>query len=148
MCRRASILKAFLIRNKHWEVPVALNKDHPDEAYHLGRLFAALEKTQEDGADRELNSTIRDRYFSAASATPATVFPLLLRLHQHHLSKIQRVGLRVNREKLIAEICSHLTTFPRQLPIERQGLFHVAYYQQRQDFFTKKDEIKKETANA
>lgn len=134
--RRAAILKAYLVRNKKWEVPVALNKDHPDEAYHLGRLFAALEKTQEDALPG-LNRTIKDSYFGAASATPASVFPRLLRLHQHHLNKIENVGGRINREKLVQDICSNVTEFPAHLPLERQGLFYIAYYHQRQAFFTK-----------
>lgn len=136
--RRAAILKAFLVRNKQLEVPVALDQDHPDEAYQLGRLFAALEKTQEDSSGGKLNSTIKDRYFGAASATPASVFPRLLRLHQHHMGKLESPGVRVMREKLIGEICGRLRGFPRHLPMERQGLFHIAYYHQRQDLFTRK----------
>ncbi len=145
--RRAAILKAFLVRNRKWEVPVALDKDHPDEAYHLGRLFSALEKTQEDASEGKLNSTIKDRFFGAASASPATVFPQLLRLHQHHIDRIENTGWRVNREKLICEICSHITRFPPHLALEKQGLFHIAYYHQRQDFFTKKDDTGKETTD-
>ena len=145
--RRAAILKAFLIRNRHWEVPVALNKDHPREAYHLGRLFGALEKTQEDASGGNLNSTIKDRYFGAASATPGSIFPILLRLHPHHMDKIENVGLRVNREKLVTEICSHLSAFPTHLSLEHQGLFHIGYYHQRQDFFTKRAEEPREVAN-
>lgn len=148
MRRRAGILRAFLIRNKHKEVSVSLNKDHPDQAYHLGRLFAALEKTQEDSSERELNSTIKDRYFGAASATPGAVFPLLLRLHQHHLTKVENVGHRVNREKLVGEICGHLKRFPTHLPIDEQGLFYVGYYHQRQDFFTKRTESTRGVVNA
>ncbi len=138
--RRAAILKAYLIRNREKEVSVALNKDHPDEAYQLGRLFAALEKTQEDAAETKLNSTIKDRYFSSAGATPASVFPRLLRLHQHHLNKLANEGLRVNREKLIGEICGQIHRFPSHLPLEKQGLLYIGYYHQRQDFFTKKTE--------
>ncbi len=145
--RRASIIKAYLIRNRGKEVPVALNKDHPDEAYQLGRLFAALEKTQEDATEGKLNSTIKDRYFGAASATPASVFPRLMRLHQHHLNKIEIPGRRVNREKLIGEICGRITRFPAHFPLEKQGLFHIAYYHQRQDFFTGKTENVKETTD-
>jgi len=141
---RAAILKAYLIRNRRKEVPVTLNKDYPDEAYHLGRLFAALEKVQEDATDGKLNSTIKDRYFGAASATPASVFPRILRLHQHHMNKIAHLGLRVNREKLISEICGHIHRFPTHLPLERQGLFYIGYYHQRQDLFTKKDDNDKE----
>jgi len=146
---RAAMLKAYLIRNPKMEVPVALDKDHPDEAYHLGRLFAALEKTQEESSEGKLNSTIKDRYFSAASATPGSVFPRLLRLHQHHMNKIENQGRRVNLEKLIGEICSHIHHFPTHLPLEKQGLFQIAYYHQRQDFFTsKKTESEKEMSNA
>jgi CRISPR-associated protein Csd1 len=137
--RRAAILKAILVRNRKWEVPVALDKDHPEESYQLGRLFAVLEKIQEDAAGRELDSTIKDRYFGAASATPATVFPRLLRLHQHHMDKIASKGLRVNRDKLVGEICGRLRGFPWHLPLAKQGLFHIAYYHQRQDLPTKAD---------
>lgn len=144
--RRASILKAFLIRNLGKEVPVALDKDHPDEAYQLGRLFAALEKTQEDAADSKLNTTIKDRYFGAAAATPGIVFPRLLQLHQHHMRKLENEGQRIHREKLIGEICGHVSRFPSHLTLEHQGLFYIGYYHQRQDFFTKRTDNDKETA--
>ena len=135
---RAATLKACLIRNHQMEdVPVALNKDHPEPAYHMGRLFAALEKTQQD-AMPGLNKTIKDGYFATASTTPAAVFPRLIRLHQHHIEKLEG-GLKVNRERLIQEICGHLDQFPAHLPIERQGMFHIGYYHQRQDFFTKRE---------
>lgn len=142
--RRAAILKAFLVRRARitgakLEVPMALNVEHPEAAYHLGRLFAALEKTQEDALGRSLNTTIKDRYFGAASATPGSVFPRLIRLSQHHLDKLERPR-RIHREKLIQEICSHLESFPPHLPLDKQGLFHIAYYHQRQAFFEKKDD--------
>jgi CRISPR-associated protein Csd1 len=145
--RRAAILKAYLNRNRNEEVTVALNKDHPDEAYQMGRLFAALEKTQEDATDGKLNTTIKDRYFGAASATPASVFPRLMRLHQHHMNKLEDQGLRIHREKLIGEICGRLTHFPAHLPLEKQGLFYIGYYHQRQDFFTKKPGTPEDTTD-
>lgn len=144
--RRASILKAFLIRNLGKEVPVALDKDHPDEAYQLGRLFAALEKTQEDAADSKLNATIKDRYFGAAAATPGIVFPRLIQLHQHHMRKLETEGQRIHREKLVGEICGHISRFPNHLTLPHQGLFFIGYYHQRQDFFTKRTDTDKETA--
>lgn len=171
---RAAMLKAYLNRNlgnRQKEVPVALDTNHPDEAYHLGRLFAVLEKTQEeslageprneakatqkntadsgkDGPPREKRRTIKDSYFSGASATPASIYPRLLRLHQHHMNKIENTGRRVNLEKLIGEICSHIRRFPAHLPLEKQGLLQIGYYHQRQDLFTsKKTENEKETAN-
>lgn len=142
--RRAAILKAYLIRNHAKEVPVALNKDHLEQTYHLGRLFAAIERTQEDASGGKLNATIKDRFFGSAGATPASIFPRLLRLHQHHLNGLPNAGMRVNREKLIGEICGHIQRFPSHLSLEQQGMFYVGYYHQYQDFFTKRAESTKE----
>ena len=144
---RAAILKALLIRNFEMEVPVALDKNHPGEAYQLGRLFAALEKTQEDARDGKLNSTIKDRFFGSAATTPASVFPRLLQLHQHHMRNLEQEGHRVARGKLLGEIMGHIDSFPRHMPLERQGLFYIGYYHQRQDFFTPKAESDKETTD-
>ncbi|MGO9917010.1 MAG: type I-C CRISPR-associated protein Cas8c/Csd1 [Isosphaeraceae bacterium] len=145
--RRAAILKACLVRKREKEVPVALDRDHPDEAYQCGRLFAALEKTQEDATDGKLNSTIKDRYFGAAGATPAAVFPRLMRIHQHHMNKLEHEGQRILREKLIGEIFGRITGFPAHLALAKQGLFYIGYYHQRQDFFTKKPETTEETTH-
>ncbi len=143
--RRAAILKAYLIRNLKEEVPVALNKDHPDEAYQLGRLFAIFESAQKSALG-ELNRSVKDAYFGAAAATPSVVFPRLVRLHQHHLEKLPTNPEEARREKkrtkgfferLAQEICGHIKCFPAHLSLERQGLFYIGYYHQRQDFFTK-----------
>jgi len=144
---RAAIVKAYLARkarlNKNKEtVSMSLDKNCAHVAYHLGRMFAALEKTQEDAADRELNATIKDRYFSSASANPVAVFPRLLRLHSHHLRDLRdKPGLRVRREQIIQEIAGRIDPaegFPSHLPLDEQGLFFIGYYHQRQDFFTSK----------
>ena len=87
-CLRASILKAVLQRNHKKEVPMSLDTERKDVAYLLGRLFAVLEKAQLDALGK-VNSTIKDRFFSAASAMPASVFPRLLRLSQHHIAKAE-----------------------------------------------------------
>jgi CRISPR-associated protein Csd1 len=87
-----------------------------------------------------LNATIKDRYFSAASATPGIVFPRLIRLSQHHLGKLagDKPGLKVNHDRLCGEIMGKLDRFARHFNLEDQGLFAVGYYHQRQDFYTKK----------
>ncbi len=113
-----------------------LDLDHPSPAYRLGRLFAVLEKIQEE-ASPGLNATIRDRYYGAASSTPVAVFTTLLRLKNHHMNKLAP-GRRVNLERLIGEIMSGITDFPRQLPLPEQGRFALGYYHQRQDFYTRK----------
>lgn len=142
---RASILKPYLarkarLRKQQETLPMALDKNCPHAAYHLGRLFASLEKTQEDALGGDLNVTIKDRYFSSASANPVAAFPRLLRLHAHHLAKLgtEKRGLKINREKLVQEICAHITAFPAHLPLDEQGLFFIGYYHQRQAFFTSK----------
>lgn len=141
---RVAIFKAFLIRNHQLDIPMSLDTTRTEPAYLLGRLFAALEKTQEDALPG-INATIRDRFYSAASATPGTVFPRLLRTYQHWLSKLEG-GYKVNRERMVQQIMSGMNDMPSHLPLEGQGLFAIGYYHQRQDFFTKKD--KTETAQA
>jgi CRISPR-associated protein Csd1 len=113
-----------------------LDLSNPNPAYRMGRLFAALEKIQEESSPG-LNATIRDRYYGAASSTPVVVFTTLLRLKNSHLKKLS-VGRGLWFEKLIGEILETVTDFPKHLPLPDQGRFALGYYHQRQDFFTKK----------
>lgn len=139
---RASIIKACLNRstrlrpNGEKELAVSLDIENPNVAYRLGRLFAVLEKIQEE-ASPGLNATIRDRYYGAASASPVTVFTTLMRLKNHHLGKLDKPGRVVNFERLIGEIMSAIDDFPKQLSLAEQGRFAIGYYHQRQAFFTK-----------
>jgi len=135
---RAAIIKASLNRfHRHEEIQMALDKSNPNPGYRLGRLFAALEKIQEDAAKpNRLNATIRDRYYGAASSSPVSVFSTLLKLKNHHLAKME-LGQKVWFEKLIGEIMSELPdSFAANLSLKDQGRFAVGYYHQRQDFFT------------
>ena len=116
-----------------------LNNTNP--AYRLGRLFAVLERIQEvsAGGAGKLNSTIRDRYYGAASSTPVAVFTTLLRLKNAHLKKLP-TGQSIWFEKLIGEIFNTVGDFPKHLPLPDQGRFALGYYHQRQDAFTKKSD--------
>ena len=138
---RAALLKACINRAIRYsdvdmeeELTMSLNEANRNVGYRLGRLFAVLEKIQEE-ANPGINATIRDRYYGAASSTPVTVFSVLLKLKNHHLSKLDNPGRAVNMEKRIGEIVEGLDDFPAQLRIEDQGRFAVGYYHQRQDFF-------------
>lgn len=138
---RASLIKGYLTRNSRkgnlkWEVKMGLNTELKDKGYRLGRLFAVLEKVQEE-ANPGLNATIKDRYFSSASATPRAVFPQLIRLSQHHFPKLDG-GRKTNMEKLVQEILDEVENFPAHLDLEEQGMFALGYYQQRKDLFTSK----------
>jgi len=128
---RASILKAVLQRNYKKEIPMALDTERREVSYLLGRLFAVLEKAQKDALGK-VNATIKDRFFSAASATPASVFPRLLRLSQHHIEKAEHGQVSDRR---ISEIMEHINVFPSHLNLQDQGLFAIAYYQQKNDLY-------------
>jgi CRISPR-associated protein Csd1 len=141
---RAAIIKAVLFRNHRTNIPIMLDTNQTEPAYLLGRLFSALEKTQEDALGN-LNAGIRDKYYSSASATPASVFPRILRTYQHHLAKLQG-GAKVNRDKLVQEIIASISSngFPHQLNLKAQGLFAIGYYHQRKEFFTAKPKTESE----
>ncbi len=141
---RAAFIKAYLTRNHHKEITVSLNPDRPEPAYQLGRLFAVLEKSQQDALGKSLNATIKDRYFGAASSTPASVFPRLIRLNQHHMRKLEG-GIRVISEKRMQAIVDRIDCFPAHLNMTDQGLFALGYYHQRQDLFTKRSDSDTDT---
>lgn len=133
---RAAILKACLNRKPHpneKEITVSLDKNNMNPGYRLGRLFAVLERVQEE-ASPGLNATIRDRYYGAFSATPASVFATLMRMKNHHLAKLENAGRRVNLERLIGEIVDGLPPAPpAHLSLPDQGRFAIGYYHQRMD---------------
>lgn len=142
---RAAILKAIINRfNRVYkpqekEVSMALDPHNTNPAYLLGRLFAVLEKIQEE-AQPGINTTIRDRFYGSASSSPVTVFSQLLKLKNHHLAKLENVGRKINFEKLIREIMASISSFPTHLSLDEQGYFAIGYYHQRQDFFRTKNE--------
>lgn len=144
---RAKLIKGCL--NRKWcftnpknerNLTVSLDVQNVNIGYRLGRLFAVLEKIQE-AANPGLNATIRDRFYSSASSMPTSVFGNLMRLSNHHLSKLrkEKPGYAVNLEKLMQEVVSGVSSFPAHLSLDDQGQFAIGYYHQRQDFFTKKD---------
>lgn len=147
---RVALCKGVLAReqrldnkdNNKGEPPVSLDPTNTDPGYLLGRLFSTLENVQRAALGKQINATIRDRYYGAASATPANVFPVLLRNAQHHLSRVRKdkPGFAVNLEKEIGGIIDQLgPTFPRSLRIEAQGHFAIGYYHQTQARFARAD---------
>ena len=139
---RAALIKALLTREARYygncqkETRMSLDGTNTNVGYCLGRLFAVLEKAQEE-ASPGINATIRDRFYGAASATPVAAFPHLLKLKNHHMAKLDNRGRAVNLERLIGEIMDSVSDFPAHLSLQDQGRFSVGYYHQRQDLFTK-----------
>jgi len=135
---KASMNRKFRINRINKEVTMALDQESTNIGYRLGRLFAILEKAQKD-AIPGANTTIRDRFYGSASATPSVVFPQLLRLTQHHLQKAEYGG---RTDKMIEEVMQEITQFPAHLPLDDQGLFAIGYYHQRHAFYIKAENKK------
>jgi CRISPR-associated protein Csd1 len=138
---RASIIKAYLIRkhkNKKEDLTVSLNEELKEPAYLLGRLFSVLEQAQWKALGT-INSGIKERFFASAASSPKRIFPQLLKNTQNHLAKMDNW---VWLDKKIGEIMSNIECFPVQLNLDKQGMFMLGYYHQRQALFTKKEENK------
>lgn len=150
---RTGIIKAYLNRKnrlsgKREEIKLSLDLNNKNQAYLCGRLFAVLEKIQQEASNNSLNRTIKDAYFASGSSKPALVFPKLLRLSQNHLKKItinerssnSKYKNSIRYSKLVQEIINELNgEFPGTLLLDDQGRFMIGYYQQYQSFFEKKD---------
>ena len=120
------------------EPPMSLDRNHPNMGYQAGQLFAVYELAQRAALGRDVKSTIRDKYFGAASATPATIFPLIITNGQNHLSKIrkEKPGWATVIEKELEEVMGRIKptmpfSLPRSLRLEDQGEFAIGYYHQR-----------------
>ena len=141
---KAAILKAYYLRNSSDQnikevMTVELNEQSAYLPYVLGRLFAVLEAVQQS-ANPGINTTIKDRYFNSASATPASVFPLLINLAQKHLAKLD-VGLATYYDKKITELNSRITcTLPARMSLPEQSAFQIGYYHETQRRYAKKEE--------
>ena len=141
---RAAVIKAYYLRNYPTELnkevyTVSLNET-TNVPYLLGRLFSVLEAVQK-AANPGINTTIKDRYFNAACATPGMAFPTLLRLSQKHLRKLND-GLAAYYDSQITELMAQLpeSGFPARLSLPDQGKFAIGYYHQTQKRFAKKNE--------
>jgi CRISPR-associated protein Csd1 len=131
---RAALLQLFFASHYQKEVPLmSLDVVTTDAPYRLGRLLSAYEQLQRRAQGGNLNRTLVDRYFGAASTRPGTVFPQLVRLSQNHLGKLgQNGGYYQGR---ITGIVDGIGCFPSMLTLEEQGRFALGYYHQRQAFF-------------
>lgn len=145
---KAAFIKAYLLKNgkEHWEgkLQMALNENCNDVSYVLGRMFSLLENIQQ-GANPGINTTIKERYFNSACATPASVFPILLKLANTHLSKLDG-GKAVYFKKEMGALMDRIMMpdegipFPARLTLEEQGAFILGYYQETQARYKGKEE--------
>ncbi len=135
---RMGVIKACINRKeKKEEIKVAIDQSNRNQAYLCGRLFAVLEKLQQEASNNSLNRTIKDSYFASASVKPVLVFPKLITLAQNHLKKVKYPGFY---NKLMGEIINEIKgEFPDDFQLKDQGRFMIGYYQQYQSFFEKSD---------
>ncbi|MBQ3735035.1 MAG: type I-C CRISPR-associated protein Cas8c/Csd1 [Bacteroidales bacterium] len=138
---RAAIIKAYLNRktnDNQKKIGKMLDIQNTNQGYLCGRLFAVLDKIQDEANHQH---SIRERYMNSASATPAAVFATILNLSYHHSEKLTE-GRKVWFEKIKQEIVDKISSdgFPAHLDLQDQGRFFVGYYQQTQWFYTKKEE--------
>ncbi len=134
--RRAALIKLVLLSQEpeltREDYMVALETEHPSPAYHCGRLLAVIEDVQR-AALPGVNATIVDRYYGAASSTPAVVFGALLRGAQPHLARLERdrPGAYVNLQRRLEEVMAQIGDWPATLALKEQALFSLGYYHQR-----------------
>jgi CRISPR-associated protein Csd1 len=151
---RVPMLKACLLRKARWlgdnelerSLTVSLNENNLNAGYLLGRLFAVLEKAQQEAVPGA-NTTIRDRYIGSASATPARVFPQLLKNGQHHIEKAEYGSLLDRKIQEIIALIDSAEGFPSTLSYDDQGQFFIGYYQQKQALYAKKTTVIQEETN-
>lgn len=143
---RAAMLKSVLIRNFAKEVPVALDPGNTNKGYILGRLFAVYEEVQRSALGGNVNASIKDKFYGAASASPQKVFRTLDAGAQNHFAKLRKLspGRAVNLEKLLISVTDLMEPgddpIPASLASAEQALFGIGYYHQRSDFFRKHDD--------
>lgn len=136
---RAGLIKGCINRKQNKEeIKMSLDLENKNQAYLCGRLFAVLEKIQQDASGGGLNRTIKDSYFASACSKPSTVFPKLYKLSQNHIKKLSSP---IFYNKLCGEILDGLDgKFPSTLSLDDQGRFIVGYAQQNKALYTKKSE--------
>lgn len=144
---RASLLKAYLVRKHRLlgtgdtsgkEIGMELDRDNESIGYLLGRLFAVLERAQQ-GAVKDANATIRDRFFGSASTTPERVMQPLLRGYGAHLSTLRKkqedrwlvARLEKEMDDILGVRMGTAGSFPKTLNTEEQCKFFIGYYQER-----------------
>ena len=148
---RAALIKAVLERRRRTrqattsypEITVTMDPNNDIPGYRLGRLMAILERMQQIALG-DIGASVVDRFFGSASATPAAVFPRLLKGFRHHVRKAKDEKDQAQRayflERDADEILSEIKGFPTYLSLEEQGLFVLGYHHQRHDLFLSREE--------
>jgi CRISPR-associated protein Csd1 len=144
---RAALIKAVLNRRRRFhpattsypEIKKFMDPNNSETGYLLGRLMAFLERAQQLALGEDVNATVIDRFFSAASATPRAVFIRLLRGFHHHVRKAEdkpmvadfAQSIKHRVDEIVYQIQEQHGNFPPYLSLEEQGLFILGFHHQR-----------------
>ena len=136
---RFALTKLILNRNRRnniMEIAKQLTTDSGDDAYQCGRLLAVLAETQAKAHDYRLEGAgVAERYFGTAMASPASVFPILIKLNRHHLNSIRKSDKYKGHDRFLDETIQNVlikvNQFPRTLDLHAQGRFAIGFYQQK-----------------
>lgn len=142
---RLALVRLILNRNRRETDPIMeaeLVHETADPAYNCGRLLAVFADLQSRAHEFKLDGPgVVEKYYGSASCAPVSAFPIMWRLHQHHLRKLEQTGKRGSKKAIqrkIAEICSQFSPcppesmpdFPLHLSLREQGRFALGFYQQ------------------
>lgn len=149
---RAAIIKAYYTRAKDTNFPkevlsVELNPNSTDIPYTLGRLFSIYEQIQEQAFyPNKVNTTVKDKFFVGAAASPAYIFPHMGNLAQYHLKKLSRKYPKsaAYYDRVLTEFSLLIgTSYPATLSIEEQASFQLGYYHQNHERYQSKKNLNK-----
>ncbi len=140
---KAAIIKAYYLRkttNEQFKevLQMDINEESDYLPYVLGRMFSIYEQIQL-AAIPGVNTTIKDKYFTSASTTPARIFPILGDLAAKHMRKTwQSKGLKIKLDKALGELTQKVgDRYPSRLSLEERGAFQLGYYFENQKRFNK-----------
>ena len=153
---RFALAKLILNRNRKdniVEIAERQTTNTEDAAYQCGRLLAVLAEAQAKAHDYQLKGAgVTERYFGTAMASPASVFPILLKLNRHHLNKISKSDRYRGHDRFfdeaIQDVLTKVNQFPRTLDLHAQGRFAIGFYQQKAADRVAREAARKNRENA
>lgn len=126
---KSTVIRLVLNRNikKTYYMKKELDEQNESKAYLCGRLFALICQLQYKAHEgKEVNSSIRDRFFASASSNPSRAMSILLTKYVPIYQKKTKGAYT----KSITEIASRIEHFPEKLTLTERGEFALGYYYQ------------------
>lgn len=126
---KSTVIRLVLNRNikSTYYMKKELDEQNDSKAYLCGRLFALICQLQYKAHDgKDVNSSIRDRFFASASSNPSRAMSILLTKYVPIYQKKTKGAYT----KVITEIAARIEHFPEKLTLTERGEFALGYYYQ------------------